>query len=204
MKNESCFILDPTLKCVWTHLLVCMMVFFGHSTNKVFLPSWKLQTISLFSPSCCDTHKHNPPHTHPGGQRGGGRGWCAFHAGDDGAVQSAAEGAAATQSHSDRLASVLWQSGADRWPGTVWHRSVQKFHRGECLERKTLPKSCQAYLFSLRLFAVSTGSSQCTVTGTVVKKMRMQIQLQLFMPQNWNVFLYSVHLFSPVCRCGAS
>lgn len=169
------------------------------STNKVFLPSWKLQTISLFSPSYCDTH--TPTHPHPGSQRGSGRGWCAFHAGDDGAVQSAAEGAAATQSHSDRLTSILWQSGADRWPGTVWHRSVQKFHRGECLKRKILPPSCQAYLFSLRLFAVFKVAQGLHVQ---FKKMRMQIQLQLFMLQNWNVFLHSVHLFSPVCRCGAS
>lgn len=197
MKNESYSILDPTLKCVWTHLLVCMMVFLGHSLQiKFFFNPENYKPSPSFLPPAV-THTH----THPGGQRSGSRGWCAFHAGDDGAVQSATEGAAATQSHSDRLASILWQSGADRWPGTVWHRSVQKFHRGECLKRKILPQSCQAYLFSLRLFAVFKVAQGLHVQ---FKKMRMQIQLQLCMPQNWNVFLYSVHLFSPVCRCGAS
>ncbi|KAI4828528.1 hypothetical protein KUCAC02_022610 [Chaenocephalus aceratus] len=59
---------------------------------------------------------------------GSGRGRRALHAGDDGAVQPAAEGAAAAPSHSDRLRSVLWQGGADRRPSAVWHRPVQKCH----------------------------------------------------------------------------
>lgn len=70
-------------------------------------------------------------HPHLGGECSSSRGRRAFHAGDDGAVQPAAERAAASQSHSDRLTSILWQSCADRRPSTVWHRPVQKFHRGE-------------------------------------------------------------------------
>lgn len=110
-----------------------MKVFLGHSRQiRIFLLSRKLQTISLsfLPPAVMHTH------THTGSQRGGGGGRRAFHAGDDGAVQSAAEGAAATQSHSNRLPSVLWQGGADSWAGTVRHGSVQKFHRGKHSKKK--------------------------------------------------------------------
>lgn len=73
----------------------------------------------------------SPSLFHPGCERRGSWGRRALHAGDDGTVQPATERAAASQSHSDCLTSILWQGGADRRPSTVWHRPLQKFHRGE-------------------------------------------------------------------------
>uniref|UniRef100_A0AAQ4S9A0 alpha-1,2-Mannosidase n=1 Tax=Gasterosteus aculeatus aculeatus TaxID=481459 RepID=A0AAQ4S9A0_GASAC len=77
-----------------------------------------------------------------GGKCGGGGGRRALHAGDDGAVQPAAERAAAPPSHSDRLPPVLWQGRSDRRPGSVWPGPVQKFHRGSrlCHRGRTLQR----------------------------------------------------------------
>lgn len=75
--------------------------------------------------------RHFKPSPHPGSEHGGSRGRSTVHAGDDGALQPAAERAAPTQGHPDRLPSVLRQGCAHSWPGSIWHRSVQKFHRGQ-------------------------------------------------------------------------
>lgn len=96
-----------------------------------FLPILTCSNYLFFPPPSTVTHTHTHTLAHAGGECSGSGGRRAVHAGDDGAVQSAAEGAAATQSHSDRLPSLLWEGRADRRPGTVWHRSVQKLHRGE-------------------------------------------------------------------------
>lgn len=94
--------------------------------------------------------------TPTGGECGSSRGWHAIHAGDDGAVEPAAERAASSQSHPDCLTPLLWQSGTDRWPSSVWHRPLQKCHRGEwILQHARLPvfkwaPSCLHVCFSYR------------------------------------------------------